>query len=53
LLDKIGFLMMAGAVSLVMFHMLVRIATIPLRRKRENGGPVDEKIDDSNKDNRG
>ncbi|MBU0481776.1 MAG: hypothetical protein KKG47_11825 [Proteobacteria bacterium] len=35
LLDKIGFLMIAGAVLVVALHLSTRIATIPIRRKRE------------------
>jgi predicted CXXCH cytochrome family protein len=33
LLDKIGFLLLAGGVCVVAGHLAVRIATIPLRRK--------------------
>ena len=35
LLDKIGFLLLAGGFSVVLGHLAVRIATIPLRRKNE------------------
>jgi len=35
LLDKIGFLLLAGGCSVVLGHLSVRIATIPLRRRKE------------------
>ncbi|HIJ89623.1 MAG: hypothetical protein OEV89_02040 [Desulfobulbaceae bacterium] len=35
LIDKIGFLLLAGGLSVVLVHLTVRIATIPLRRKNE------------------
>jgi len=35
LLDKIGFLLLAGGFSVVLGHLAVRIATIPLRRRNE------------------
>ncbi|MGV1098277.1 hypothetical protein ACUUL3_02575 [Thiovibrio sp. JS02] len=36
MLDKIGFLLIAGGVFVVLLHLAVRIATIPLRRKNED-----------------
>lgn len=36
LLDKIGFLLLAGGCAVVLGHLTVRIVTIPLRRKNED-----------------
>ena len=47
LLDKIGFLLLAGGFSLVLGHLAVRIATIPLRRKNEyeaNQSSIQEEV---------
>ena len=41
-LDKIGFLLIAGAGAGVFTHLFARLVTIPVRRKRE-----DENVDDS------
>jgi len=37
LLDRIGFLLMAVGVFVVMAHLSIRVATIPLRRRERNG----------------
>jgi uncharacterized membrane protein len=34
-LDKIGLVLIVGGISVVIGHLLVRVATIPLRRKRK------------------
>jgi hypothetical protein len=34
-LDKIGLVLIAGGLSVVAMHLLVRIATAPIRRKRK------------------
>lgn len=35
LLDKIGFLLLAGGASVVFLHLIIRVLTIPVRRKKK------------------
>jgi len=49
LLDKIGLLVITGAVSVVFLHLFARLVTVPSRRKREAESSADEKADDLNK----
>ena len=53
LLDKIGFLMLAGAAGGAFTHLFVRLVTIPIRRKREEEGSRDGNVDDPEEKDQG
>ncbi|MBU0484388.1 MAG: cytochrome c family protein [Proteobacteria bacterium] len=46
LLDKIGLLMLVGAVAGIFTHLFARVVTIPIRRKRDKNSPADQKSAD-------
>ena len=50
LLDKIGFLIIAGAALLVSTHLFARLITVPVRRKRKEETPGGEKADNPGED---